>query len=166
MRLDQARSTRSVISRGPAPSASRCGTTTNSFPTLPRAIGLQWRRATCDQLSFVPEWSFGLSADYEWPVLGDSTAYVGGNIGYTGERPATFSNRDGDGNVREADSYITVDLRVRIDTGRWNVEIYGQNLTDEEGVNSIIAEGAYPNGAVALGVIRPRTFGLSLGFRY
>ena len=33
-----------------------------------------------DPLSYVPEWSFGVSADYEWEVWGDSTAYVGGSL--------------------------------------------------------------------------------------
>lgn len=119
-----------------------------------------------DPLSYVPEWSYGLSGDYEWSVLGDSMAYVGANVSYTGDRPAGFSNRDGNGNIREADSYTTLDLRAGIDTGRWTFEVYGSNLTDEQGVNSINAPGSLPNGAVGLSLIRPRTYGLSVGVRY
>ena len=55
------------------------------------------------------------------------------------------------------------EARAGIDFGRWSIEIYGRNLSDEEGVNNILAEGMLPNGNVGLGLIRPRTYGLSLG---
>lgn len=116
-----------------------------------------------DPLTFVPEWSFGLNGSYEWQVMADATAYVGGDIGYTGDRPAGFSNRDTEGNLRIADSYTTVNLRSGIDMGRWSFELYGKNLTDEIGITAIDAEGSLPNGAVGLGMLRPRTIGLSVG---
>ena len=40
-----------------------------------------------------PDWQLGLAADYEWSVFGDSTAYVGGQVAYTGDRYADFGNR-------------------------------------------------------------------------
>jgi len=119
-----------------------------------------------DPLSYVPDWSFGLDAGYEWSVFGTSTAYVGGNLGYTGDRPAGFNNRDGDGNIRTAASFTTVNLRAGIDTGRWSFELYGRNVTDEEGVNSINDDGSQPNGALGLGLIRPRAIGVSVGARF
>jgi outer membrane receptor protein involved in Fe transport len=119
-----------------------------------------------DPLSYVPEWSFGLNGDYEWMVLGDKRAYVGGSVGYVGDRPADFNNRDASGELREAESYTTVGLRAGIDFGQWSIEVYGRNLTDDEGINDIIAEGVVPNGAVGLGLIRPRTFGVSVGARF
>jgi len=118
-----------------------------------------------DPLSYVPEWSFGLDGDYEWAVMGDSTAYVGGNFGYTGERPAAFDDRAADGSIIEVDSYVTLNLRAGLIIDRWYFEIYGKNVTDELGVNSITGTGIYPN-AVGLGVIRPRTIGLSIGARF
>ncbi len=48
-----------------------------------------------DPLPYVPDWSIGLGVDYEWNVLGDSTAYVGGHLGYTGNRTADFSDSGG-----------------------------------------------------------------------
>jgi outer membrane receptor protein involved in Fe transport len=119
-----------------------------------------------DPLPWVPEWSLALSADYEWTVLGDSTAYVGGQVAYTGDRTADFSVRDADGDIREAEAYTTFDLRTGILLEHWSIELYGKNLTDEEGVNDIIASGFYPNGAVGIGVIRPRTIGLAIGARF
>ena len=119
-----------------------------------------------DPLPYVPDWSLGLGGDYEWTVFGDSTAYVGGQVGYTGDRTADFSTRASDGSLRVAKSYTTVDLRAGIDTGRWTFEVFAKNLTDERGINDIIPEGSYPNGAVGLGVIRPRTIGLAVGTRF
>lgn len=116
-----------------------------------------------DPLSFVPEWSFGVDGEYEWMLLGDKQAYIGGNVGYTGDRPADFNNRAADGSLREADDYTTLNLRAGVDFGRWYLQVYGRNLTDAEGVTDIIGEGSYPNGAVALGLIRPRTFGVAVG---
>ena len=74
----------------------------------------------------MPELTLGLSGDYEWSVFGDSTAYVGAQVSYTGERTASFADRvdltDPTSPLRELDSYTTVDLRggVQRDNGRSN----------------------------------------------
>jgi outer membrane receptor protein involved in Fe transport len=119
-----------------------------------------------DPLSFVPEWTLGLGGDYEWAVFGDATAYVGGQVSYVGERPADFGNRDAAGDIREADAYTTFDLRAGIIRERWSIELYGKNLSDEEGITDIEQPGNFPNGAVGISTIRPRTIGLALGARF
>lgn len=119
-----------------------------------------------DPLPYVPEWSFGLNADYEWTLTGDTRAYVGGSLGYTGERTADFGNRTSDGRIRQLDGYTTLNLRAGAYLGRWSVEVYGKNLTNERGVTVISEPGALPNGAVGLGLIRPRTVGVSVATRF
>jgi outer membrane receptor protein involved in Fe transport len=119
-----------------------------------------------DPLPWVPDYSLALSGDYEWGVFGTSTAYVGGQVAYTGDRTADFSNRDANGRIRQADAYTTVDLRAGILFENFSVELYGKNLSDERGITDILPEGSYPNGAVGIGTIRPRTIGLSLGVRF
>ncbi|MEJ2604514.1 MAG: TonB-dependent receptor [Gammaproteobacteria bacterium] len=119
-----------------------------------------------DPLPYVPEWSFGLNGEYTWSVMGDAMAYVGGNVGYVDDRNAGFSNRRADGSLREAESYTTVNARAGVDFGSWSIELYGNNLSDEEGVNDVQAPGALPAGLAGLGIIRPRTFGLSVGARF
>jgi iron complex outermembrane recepter protein len=119
-----------------------------------------------DPLPYVPEWSSGISADYEWTVKGSSRAYVGGSLGYTGDRTVAFNNRAADGSIRRADGYVTLDLRAGVYVGRWSVELYGKNLTNEMGVTSIDTPGPLPNGALGLGLIRPRTIGVSVGTRF
>jgi len=119
-----------------------------------------------DPLSWVPEWSFGLHGDYAWPLQGSSVAHVGGSVGYTGERPADFGDRDAAGNLRHFDSFVTVGLNAGVDFGAWSLELYGRNLTEGEGVTSVDAGGFLPNGALALGVIRPRTIGVAVATRF
>ncbi len=116
-----------------------------------------------DPLSWVPEWSFGVQGDYAWPVRGDAVAHVGGSIGYTGDRPADFSDRAADGSIRNIDSFVTVNLSAGVDFGGWNFEVFGRNLTDEGGITSIDSGEFLPNGAIALGLIRPRSIGVSVG---
>jgi outer membrane receptor protein involved in Fe transport len=118
-----------------------------------------------DPLPYVPEWSFSFNADYEWTVMGRSRAHVGGSLGYTGDRTIEFSNRAADGSLRHAGKIVTLDLRTSLHVGRWSVELYGKNLTNDRGVTSIGVAGALPNGALGLGLIRPRTIGLSIGTR-
>ena len=119
-----------------------------------------------DPLTFVPEWSFGLSGDYEWAVGGDSTAYVGGTLGYTGERPIGFDERDTDGSIREIGSYTTLNLRAGLRTERWNFELYGKNVTDETGITEVGTANTPGTGRVDLGTIRPQTFGLLVGVNF
>ena len=119
-----------------------------------------------DPLPYVPEWSYALNADYEWTVKGSSRAYVGGSLDYTGERTVAFSQRAADGSILQADSFLTLNLRAGLYHGRWSVELYGKNLTNEMGVTSIDAAGPLPNGALGLSLIRPRTIGVSVGTRF
>ena len=119
-----------------------------------------------DPLSWVPELSLGLGVDYEWAVFADSTAYVGGQVAYASERPADFDTRDDDGNIVEADSYTTVDLRTGLLMDNWSVELYAKNVTDEEVINDITAPGTIAAGAAGVAMNRPRTIGMSLGYRF
>jgi outer membrane receptor protein involved in Fe transport len=119
-----------------------------------------------DPLTFVPQWSFGLSGDYEWAVGGDSIAYVGGTLGYTGQRPIGFDQRESDGSIREAGGYTTLNLRAGLRTERWNFELYGKNVTDETAITSVGTENTPATGRVDLGTIRPQTFGLLVGISF
>jgi len=123
-----------------------------------------------DPLPFVPEWSLGLSGDYEWSVFGDSTAYVGAQVSYTGDRTAGFADRvdlnDPTSALVELDSYTTVDLRGGLLRDRWSVELYVKNAGDEGGITAYESPGTLPNGAAGIAVIRPRTYGLAVGVRF
>jgi outer membrane receptor protein involved in Fe transport len=119
-----------------------------------------------DALPYVPDWSFGFLADYEWTVQGDWTLGVSGIVGYIGERAFDFMARTAGGDLRTLDGYVTLDLRAAAFIDRWTFEIYGKNLTDEMGITAVDTGGGYPNGAYGLGLIRPMTIGVSVGVRF
>ncbi|HEX9130578.1 MAG TPA: TonB-dependent receptor [Gemmatimonadaceae bacterium] len=128
--------------------------------TDPRVGGLDG-----DPLPFTPKWAAALRGDYEWDVRNGARAFVGGGIGYTGDRTFDFTSRTGAGDLRRIGSYETLELRAGTEFGRWLVELYGKNLANEKGIATVDAAGAFPNRAVGLAYIRPRTIGLSLGVR-
>jgi outer membrane receptor protein involved in Fe transport len=117
-------------------------------------------------LPYIPETSGGFTADYEWTVGRDSLFFVGGSIAYVGDRAYSYEDRDDNGEPSRIDSYTTLDLRAGLYSGRWSLELYGRNLTNEMGIVSVTTEGVLPNGAYGLAIIRPRTVGLSVGVRF
>lgn len=118
-----------------------------------------------DALPYTPKEAAALRADYDWAITNGATAFVGGGFSYTGDRPFDFTTRDANGTLARIDSYVTADLRAGAEFGRFLVELYGRNLTNEKGIATVTGPGAFPNGATGLAYIRPRTFGLSLGIR-
>ena len=50
--------------------------------------------------------------------------------------------------------------------GRWNFELYGRNLSNEEGITSVGTANTVTTGMLDLGLIRPRTYGLSASFEF
>jgi outer membrane receptor protein involved in Fe transport len=119
-----------------------------------------------DPLNFVPDWSFGLSADYEWTVGSGSTAYVGGTLAYTGERAVGRSIPGANGEVRYLGDYSALNLRAGLETGRWFYEIYAKNVTDELGIQSVGTANSPFTGHVTISTMTPRTIGISAGARF
>jgi iron complex outermembrane receptor protein len=121
-----------------------------------------------DELPFTPEISVGVNGNYEWAVGSNAMAYVGGSLRYLSDQTATYDAafRAATGRQREIESYEVVDLQAGVDFGRYTIELYAKNVTDSDGKTSTGGLGATPNGALTTGVIRPRTFGLTVGFAF
>lgn len=129
-----------------------------------------------DRLPYTPEWSGNISADYEWELSGDMTAFVGGNFHFMGDQTGGFSAayRTAFGRRIQIASYQTIDLRAGVMLNRFTVTGYVKNLTDEYGLTST---GGYPfTVATAIGGtgtpllraagIRPRTVGFTVGYEF
>lgn len=123
---------------------------------------------TGDQLPYTPKFSIGTNADYRWSVGTDTSAFVGASLRSLSKQPAGFNLafRTANGRQRYLPAYEVLDLRAGVEFGRYTVELYAKNLTDSEGKTSLEVPGNIPLGAAGTGVIRPRTFGLSLTTEY
>ena len=72
-------------------------------------------------------------------------------------RPLSRTN----GRQRFLPSYDMLDVRAGWDFGKVSLELFGRNLTNDEGKTSD-ATGNTPLGAIATGVIRPRSYGVTV----
>jgi outer membrane receptor protein involved in Fe transport len=106
-----------------------------------------------DPLPFTPEWSASLNANYEWSVGAQAMAYIGGSLRHLSDQTGSYNQafRTAHGRQRTVESYDVVDLQTGVDFGRWTLELYGKNLTDEDGKTSTGAVGSIPQGRTAHG---------------
>ncbi|KAF1014963.1 MAG: Pesticin receptor [Stenotrophomonas maltophilia] len=89
------------------------------------------------------------------PTLSLSHQYVGGGISDLNSAvPGVTPNRQG--------NYNLFDLRYRMTFGNTDVTLFGSNLTDKRGITRSVTE---TNG-IGEGLVRPRTVGVTVHWRY
>jgi outer membrane receptor protein involved in Fe transport len=113
--------------------------------------------------SFAPEWSATASVGYEWAVGGNlrASAYLGAK--YMSEYN-TGSDLDPE---KLQDGYALLNARVTLGRrdGRWDVELWAQNLTDAEYVQ-VAFDAPLQTGSWNAFLGAPRTYGATLRLRY
>jgi len=123
-----------------------------------------------DKLPFTPEFSAAVNGDYSFALSNTMDAHFGGSLRYLSDQSASFDEayRTANGEQRTIDDYAVVDLSAGVSFDSFDIEFYVKNLTDSSGRTSITGTNVfgafpiYPGGAIGTGVIRPRTFGVSL----
>jgi outer membrane receptor protein involved in Fe transport len=123
-----------------------------------------------DRLPFTPEFAASLNASYGWTLSDGIEASFGGSLRHVSEQSAGFdaAYRAANGRQRQVDAYDVIDLTAGIDFGRFSIDAYVRNLGDSRGRTSTTGTSVFggfplfPGGAIGTGVLRPRTFGLSL----
>ena len=117
-----------------------------------------------DRLPYTPEFAVSVNGDYEWRLGGETTAFVGSSLRFVGEQAGPFSTEAVlAGRTYKIPSYAVFDLRAGLEFGRYSIQAYAKNLSNAAGQTSVTGEGNFPFGAVGTGVIRPRSFGVTLG---
>ena len=131
------------------------GRITEAFTTAGGALG------DGDTLPYDPKWTGSLSAEYRRPVTSDVTGYVSGTLRYSDSRDAVFaSSKIGPNYVLP--SYGLFDLHLGADTGRFTVDVFMKNVTNERA--QLAANTFFDIAEVT--VARPRTIGIALTAKY
>lgn len=119
-----------------------------------------------DRLPFVAEWTSSLLADYTWHAFGNWTAAIGGSVNYVGERTSNYSGRAG----IDVPAYHTVNANVSLQNKHWVLSLYGKNLNGSDGIiyllDRALAPALQPNVGLAGGLLRPRTVGFEVTYRF
>lgn len=121
-----------------------------------------------DALPFSPRFSGSVNADYSWQLNPGAKAHVGGSVRHLSGQTASYSASyvAANGRQRHVDPYTVVDVNAGVNFGHFDVQAYVKNVGNSHGITSISGPGLLPGGAVGVGIIRPRTVGLTLGFNY
>lgn len=121
-----------------------------------------------DDLPDVPHFSANVAVDYDFPVTSLVNGFVGGNLMYMGSRVSDFvADLPADMNRAVMPAYRTLNLRTGINYGDLTAEVYVKNVTDSYGLTRLYGEtiDAY-SPPLAAAVIQPRTFGLSISYKF
>ncbi|EIL94062.1 TonB-dependent receptor [Rhodanobacter spathiphylli] len=113
-----------------------------------------------DRLPYVPKWNASVGVDYDFPLAGGWSGFVGAGYRYVGERKTDFVAAPGP--RRDVPDYDGVDLRAGVNVGNWTIKAYVKNLTNERGITSLASETTDPHANPFAAVyVMPRTVGLS-----
>jgi iron complex outermembrane recepter protein len=113
------------------------------------------------QLPYGSRWSGNLSANQTFPLTGDLTGFVGGNVSYVGERLGTFVPVGSTLPRAYFPEYVKTDVRAGGTYKNVTATLYANNVTDKRGV---LGGGIDPSYAYYY--LQPRTVGLSVTLKF
>jgi iron complex outermembrane receptor protein len=116
-----------------------------------------------NQMSFAPEWSASLSVTFEQPIGSDLVWRTNVGAKYTSEYN-TGSNLAPE---KMQDAFTLVNARTGIGAAddSWGIEIWAQNLTDEE-YYQVVFDAPLQTGSYNAFLGAPRTYGVTARFKF
>lgn len=118
-----------------------------------------------DALPWVPKWSANLGVDYNFPLSGGWSGYLGGSYRYVGSRKTDFLSVPG--SRLTVPSYHGVDLHAGAYVRNWTFQTYVKNLANARGITSLGSETTNPLGSpFAASYVPPRTVGVTVGLDF
>jgi iron complex outermembrane recepter protein len=118
-----------------------------------------------DRLAYVPRVQNSVNLDYQRPIGGDWSGFVGATWTHVGDRFTDFGATPLAVTHAELPSYNTFALRGGVENERYLAQVYVRNLTDERALLSYASTGS-PSLLGVAGILQPRTFGVRLGVKY
>ncbi len=113
-----------------------------------------------------PRLQGALYTSYGFDLGSEAKGTVALNAQYVGSYNSSFPNTPGNPNLRlatfgETDEYVNLNASLGVKKGRWNGQLYAENLTDDHSVVYIHPEAFLVS---RFGTLRPRTVGIRLGY--
>ena len=147
-------------------------TVTSSFTYLHSKLtrvtsGVSNLRPVGSRLALTPDLQGNIGARYEWDIADNTTAYVRGGAQFAGRMISTIDRgADAFGNPLQGDfhlrPYQTFDASVGVNRDNWNIELFGDNLSDERA--QLYANAS--DRVLRITTNRPRTFGVRVSAKY
>lgn len=130
--------------------------TSSVWPPAPGFNSAPFEDVGGDPFNAAPTWQGNVDAQYDWRLPNGMGTFVGASASYAGSTLTTIGAADG---LRQ-ESYTLIDLRAGLtdSEGRWQVMIYGQNVTDEH--YSVGALRGFDVSGLLAGM--PATWGIKL----
>lgn len=130
----------------------------SDFPSLtPIGIPINLKG---ESFELTPKWAFGTSATYDWPISAKIRGFVGIDYTYQSRTHGGYGGLE----IFTIDPYSLVDLRagVRDRDDKWRAQVWVRNLTDKYYWTNANYLGEFSYRVTG----RPRTYGVTLGYRY
>ena len=140
----------------------------NSYPGAPATINQQAQGITAQDLSgvrgpYAPEWSGTVYADYSTELGNNWLLSARVDVNYKDD---FFTDGDLDPNTLQ-EAYAKIDARLALATvdDRWEVALYGRNLTDEATVSASL-DSPLSAGIMASWIEEPRVIGVQVRYGF
>nr|WP_255436772.1 TonB-dependent receptor [Rhodanobacter sp. PCA2] len=118
-----------------------------------------------DRLPWVPKWNANVGVEYNFPLGGGWSGFVGGSYRYVGARMADFLSVTGP--RYSVPAYHGVDLHAGTYFGDWTISAYVKNVTNSRGITSLSSETTDPRGTpFSAAFVPPRTVGVTVGLDF
>lgn len=108
-----------------------------------------------------PDFSGSLSTEYDFPIAGGATLTLHGDYSYRTKMFFDPSAAEIRGQFQDAYGLANARLTYTPGSGRWNVSLWGNNLTDEEYLGAISVSSSAAGGTGLSIAGEPRTFGVA-----
>jgi hypothetical protein len=82
---------------------------------------------------------------------------------YTGARESGFDTTYGQHHL---DGFSQIDAHAGVAWHNFRFDVFARNLLDRRGIIDVGTYGSAENGAISAAIVRPRSVGATLGFRY
>jgi len=110
-----------------------------------------------DLIPNTPAWTASASANYTWPVSSSLNGLMHADFAYTGQMQSTL--RTTDPLFTTYGNYATVNLRAGVETDKWGIYVFCQNVGDKVGNVGVTNGLGFTNLTYS---ILPRTVGLNV----